>query len=185
MEDDAPPPSPYVKKPSLWLWMIVGIPLCLLSMVLVGWVWILPDLHKGDSSIQTLGCLTNLDELAIGLQTYASDFDDNLPEQGWNDKIRPYFVKKKVPDVPLLFACPVQRRMDPESSGYALNREAAGRKLHSLEPMSDTPLVFDSSDVQPSAVEPTESLPSPGRHEHGRKNNVVYADGSAKTIAAR
>ena len=168
--------------PSLGLWMIVGIPLILGVLAFITYLWILPDLRGGTASKQTIACLSNLGELAKAASLYAGDHDDLLPSDKWNDKLHPYL--RAIPDSELLFACPVQRRLDPESSGYAMSNRAAGKKLKSIGPLPITVLMFDSHATQPSAIAGPSDTPFPGRHDHGRKNNVVYADGHATSIAA-
>lgn len=182
MEDEAPPPPPLEKPGSIIVWMLVGVPLGLLITALVGYLWVLPDLGRGGSSKQTESCLSNLAQLARATQMYAADHDDRVPEDLWNDKLMPYL--KNEPDADILFECPVQRRIDPTTSGYAMSNLVAGKKLHSQGPLEQTILIFDSLNVQPSAVAPPDAMPSPGRHEHGRTNNEVYADGHTRIVPA-
>jgi|SRR5579864_3457947 len=168
--------------PSLGLWMIVGIPLVLIVATTLALLWVLPDLRGGASSKKTIACLSNLSELAQATALYATDHDDTIPSDKWNDRLQPYL--RKIPDSELLFACPVQRRLDPESSGYAMSNRATGKKMKTIGSLPITVLIFDSHATLPSAVSDPDDTPYPGRHEHGRKNNVAYADGHTKSIPA-
>jgi prepilin-type processing-associated H-X9-DG protein len=180
---------PVVKGPTVGKFMAIWVPGGLLFFIFMAWLWIRPDLNGGETTKQTEGCLSNLRELARGFQMYAADNNDILPgpaadgKTGWTDELKP--LLHKVPDEELLFACPVQRRLDPESSGYELNQDAASQKLSDLGPQNQLVLIFDSKNVGTNALGPTSDMPSPGRHDHGRKNNFVYADGSAKTVDAK
>jgi hypothetical protein len=180
--DDEPPQLPVKKGPSLGKWMAIGIPGSILTCVLIGWLWLLPDLRKGDTSNMTATCISNLGEIARAVQMYEADHDDLIPDQKWNDKLMPYL--RKVPDAVLIFSCPVQRRLDPETSGYALNKAIAGKAAKDVGPPEQTILVFDSKETDKSALAPTSDLASPGRHEHGRRDSVLYLSGAAKSIPA-
>jgi hypothetical protein len=162
--------------------MAIGMPSFIAGCILLAYLWILPDLRKGDTSGMTSACIYNLGELSKGMQLYAADHDDQVPADLWNEKLRPYLVK--VPDEELLFACPVERRLDPEASGYALNAALAGKSTKGVAEPDQTILIFDSSDVFKSAIEPPEKLASPGRHDHGSKDNVLYLSGLARSIPA-
>ena len=168
--------------PSLGVWMLVGIPLIIGIVALATFLMILPDLRGGTSSKQTIACLQNLSELAQATVLYANDHDGAIPFNNWNEKLHPYL--RTIPDSELLFACPVQRRLDPESSGYAMSDRVAGKPMKSIGALPLTVLLFDSRATQVSAIADPGDTPYPGRHDHGRKNNVVYADGHTKSIPA-
>jgi len=181
-DDEAPQLPRITDRPSIGKWMAIGIPTSLAACVLLGWLWILPDLRKGDTSNMTASCIYNLGEISQAMTMYTADHDDRFPAVGWNDKLAPYL--RKVPDAELLFACPVERRLDPESSGYALNQAVGGRSVKDVGPSDQTILVFDSQETAKSAIAPTSGLASPGRHEHGRKDNVLFLSGTAKSVPA-
>jgi prepilin-type processing-associated H-X9-DG protein len=180
-ENDLKDALPRIEKPpSIGLWMLFGVPGLLILSVAIAYLWILPDLNSGKSSLQTQTCLTNLGELARATNLYAADFDDHIPSKAWNSALTPYLHDR--PDYELMFACPVQRRMDPESSGYALNSAVAGKQMKSIGTPNTTILIFDSEPTNPGAIASTDQMASPGRHEHGRVNNVVFVDGNVKSI---
>lgn len=168
--------------PSAGKWILFGVPIGLLVCTAIAYLWILPDLRSDTGSKQSLTCLTNLGELAKATLLYAADHDDKIPAQGWNETLRPYL--KDQPDEDLLFSCPVQRRIDPESSGYAMDSDVAGGKLHSTGASNRTILIFDSRITTPGVVLNPSDTPFPGRHEHGKKNNLVYADGHVASVPA-
>ncbi len=133
---------------------------------------ILPIFFQAGVSVQQQQCIGNLKRLAAAHLIYATDYNDRLPPAGsWMDALAQY-----EPDE-LAYACPVQRRVEPQSFGYGFNRELSGAEVGKLSQPDQTPLAFDSSDVRRNASGGLELLPSPGRHRNGRENNVVYADG--------
>src|SRR5208282_600662 len=95
-------------------------------------------------------CIYNLGEIFDATQLYAADHDDLIPKDDWNNKLAPYL--RKIPDEELIFACPVQRRIDPESSGYALNDAVAGKSTKTVGAPDQTILVFDSQDTAKNAI---------------------------------
>ena len=182
-EQEEPSTTPQKPRVSAGLFIAIGVPCALLLMAIIGALWILPDLRSGRTSKQTAGCLSNLGELAQASLAYAADFDDHLPNGPWIDKLRPY--KKSLIDEDLIFSCPVERRLNPAMSGYALNKAIAGVRRSMIATANSTYLFFDSADAHPNAIADPTDLPSPGRHEHGRANNVVFVDGHVKTIPAK
>ncbi len=180
--DDEPPSLSRKNGPSLGKWMAIGMPASLATLVLLAYLWILPDIRKGDTSNMTATCIYNLGEIFDASQLYAADHDDLIPKDQWNNKLAPYL--RKIPDEELIFACPVQRRIDPESSGYALNDAAAGKSTKTVGVPEQTILVFDSEDTAKNAIEPTSRLAHPGRHDRGSKDNVLFLSGAVKSVPA-
>lgn len=156
-------------------WLGVGVFamafLCLIAGI------ILPIVNQADRSVQTKLCISNLRKAAAAFMLYASDNNDHLPDsKNWVRALHDF-----EPD-DLIYACPVQRRMDPQSFGYAFAKDLSKAKLHTITQPDIKPLVFDSSDVGENASGGLELLPNPGRHRNGRENNVCYADGHAAPV---
>jgi prepilin-type processing-associated H-X9-DG protein len=179
MEDDSPPSLRRRPGPTIGTWMMVGMPVAILIFVFVAYIFLLPNQTTVGGSKQTTLCINNLGELANAALLYASQNNDQLPSGDWNRELRPLFTDA---DADALFSCPVQRRVDPQSSGYALNARLAGKRLHSIGDPARETLVFDSAETRKSAIATPDAIPQPGRHDNGRSNNVAYADGHVRTV---
>lgn len=107
---------------------------------------------------------------------YAQDNNDRLPGDAWMDRLSLY----EGDDV--RFSCPVQRRTNPLSYGYAFSKDLLGTPLKKIQDATKKEMIFDSSLTARNATGDLSSLPSPGRHHQGRKNVIVYADGHADSI---
>ena len=120
-------------------------------------------------------CLSNLKQLALAQQMYASDHDGRFPfRDNWMDATEKY---RKNDDI--LRCSKLRKDKAPQNLyGYAMNQAMSGSK----EPKDpDTvPLVFDSINLARNASGTLESLPNPPRH--GKVDNIGYADGHAKGI---
>jgi hypothetical protein len=124
--------------------------------------------------METSNCMTNLRRLGTAMLLYGQEHDGVLPGEGWNKDLRVYENDE------VTYACPHQRRIDPRSSGYAMNQEIAGKKTADVHDPASTPLVFDSRPTVPGALAAPSDLPRPARHRNGTVNVVAYADGSVK-----
>jgi prepilin-type processing-associated H-X9-DG protein len=102
---------------------------------------------------------------------YAEANDDLLPGEKWDVALH------SIEPDPVTYACPHQRRVDPKSSGYAMNRVLAGKALGKIEAPATTILVFDSKPTVPGVLADPADVPRPARHRNGRVNNAAYADG--------
>jgi prepilin-type processing-associated H-X9-DG protein len=153
--------------PSPWLFVVFVV----LAFGCMAGAIIMPILSSANTSYSERACMTNLHELAKAGLMYADDNDGFLPVKGWNEPFHKY-----VPD-DLTYACPVQRRLDPQSSGYALSSEVAGKERAKLEKQDTTVFFFDSQTTALGATAAPSDLARPGRHKNGRTNNVVYLDG--------
>lgn len=105
---------------------------------------------------------------------YAAENDDRLPIKGWDRSL------KKFQSDDIVFACPVQRRIDPRSSGYALSSDIAGKENAKFQSPENEVLFFDSIITQPGGIDKPGTLPRPGRHQNGNSNNVGFLDGHVK-----
>lgn len=119
-------------------------------------------------------CQENLMMLHAAALKYAEEHNGLLPSEKWDIALAKYLGSEAV------LSCPRQRRMDPRTSGYALNQEVAGKRLSSLAP--GTILFFDSRGTDHGLITAPDDSPRPGRHRNGRANNVVYVNGSAAAV---
>lgn len=161
------------KKPGMspWLFVVGGI----FALACMAGAIIMPILASQGRNIADTTCQSNLQSLASAAIMYSAENDDRLPIKGWDKSLR-----KFQPDL-LIFACPVQRRIDPRSSGYALEEQIAGKELSSFEKPRDHVFFFDSVVTQPGLTDKASALPRPPRHKNAKTNNLVYLDGHVES----
>lgn len=172
-----PDPLLVPKRRSSWSAVLIflGIAACMVPLV---WAIIMPVFKQVSTSKQTELCLMNLRSIGAGLLLYAEATDGRLPyrDVGWMDSLTEYV------NGDLVFACPVQRRMDPRTYGYAMNEDLVGKPLKSIPDHTKAPVVFDSNRIERNAFAGIGSLPDPGRHANGRKNSVLFLDGRTEAL---
>jgi hypothetical protein len=117
--------------------------------------------------------MKRLKMLGTATLIYAGDHDDFLLAAGWMDDIEPY-VKASRP-----FHSPIFDS-DLTKFGYALNQELAGIHGSAIESPSQTIMLFDSTNLSKSAIEPTSTRPSPGRYSG--YNTQAMADSSTRFV---
>lgn len=168
-------PTPVPTLRSQIKWGLGGILFFLLFGA--GSIALLTPLRFSGSPEEVNLCVDNLSRLQKAAALYAADHDGRTPGATWDRDLLVYESD------PVVFACPRQRRIDPRSSGYALNEALIGKPFEELEP--NAILFFDSRLTEKSAVGNPKDFPVPGRHLNGRANNVVYANGQSASIPAR
>ncbi|HZH99005.1 MAG TPA: hypothetical protein VEX38_08535 [Fimbriimonadaceae bacterium] len=166
------------RKNAVLLWMLVvailGGGICLMGLMAAV---LLPVFSQASQSAQQETCMSHLKRLGSAIAMYSLDHDDRMPTGEWMDALLKY------EDDPVTYACPVQRRRDTKSYGYALSISVAGKQTSVIPTPAQTPLVFDSIEVGRNAIAPTTATPRPGRHKNGRSNMVAYVDGSVRAVA--
>ncbi len=172
------PSNPIVVPSGMKVSWGLGIVGCMGAMLCIVAAIIAPVLKSAGVSRETQQCLGNLRRLSRAMFLYADENDGRLPAQGWDKALA-----KFEPD-PVMFACPHQRRIDPRSSGYALNKILAGKALKSIQNAGETVMLFDSRPLVPGSITEASDVPRPGRHRNGKQNAVAYADGRVEAIAA-
>jgi hypothetical protein len=123
-------------------------------------------------------CLMNLRAVAYALSVYAEDNHGMLPADGWMDRLMENGLE------PIEVACPVQRRFDTKTFGYALSSVVAGTSVANVFSPDQEPLVFDSAATHRNAIEHPSKMATPGRHRHRSLNAVVYVSGNARLVPA-
>ncbi len=191
-------PAPRRSLPG-WVWG-VGACACLpiLAVFALGLI-AGPGLKRAGEAMREVGrtrtCLSNVKQIATGLQMYAQDYDEHLPPaSGWMDTTKAFTAKGSTKEKDV-FRCPAAALKVPDAYGYAYSTALAGKPLGKVGKPADAPMVYDSTNLTRSASDAVTTLPSPGRH-HGRRgrpgglglggpaNNVIgYADGHAKTVS--
>lgn len=158
---------------SPWLFVVGGV----LAFGCMAAAIIMPILSSAGRNLSDGTCQANLRSLAVAAEMYAGENDGRLPIRGWDKSLAKFQPDK------IVYACPVQRRIDPRSSGYALSELVAGKELASFEKPEETVLFFDSKVTQPGQVDNPDALPTTGRHRNGKTNNVLYLDGKIKSVS--
>ena len=144
---------------------------CFAALICTAGAIIAPILKSAGSSTETKQCAENLRRISAAMFQYAEANNDLLPGEKWDVALH------SIESDAVTYACPHQRRVDPKSSGYALNRVLAGKALGKVEAPATTILVFDSKPTVPGVLADPADVPRPARHRNGRVNNVAYADG--------
>jgi hypothetical protein len=137
-------------------------------------------------------CLTNIKQMAQGMQMYAQDYDDRFPvASSWMDGAASYAENGGTKDK-AIFQCPTVKVVQPNDFGYAFNSKLAGKPQSKITAQAVTQLVYDSSKLGRNASDAVTSLPSPARHRTrgmrrnpGRVNIMGYADGHAKAVSEK
>lgn len=157
-------------------WILSGIG-CLAIVAVMVYALLLPVFSQVETSTQTKLCMSNLRSIGAAMVLYAQENNDKIPETGtWMDRYQTYV------DSDVNFACPVQRRMDPRTYGYAMSSVLPGQNLSKIEEPEKKEAVFDSNRIERNAESDLTSLPDPGRHSNGRKNTVLFLDGRTDSI---
>ena len=126
-------------------------------------------------------CPENLKSLYLAFEKYA-ELKGSLPPANWLDDkdLTGNIVKEEWEH------CPAVSNRHDAKFGYAFNASLAGmslgtkEKLSQLPKASETPLLYDSTNLSKSASDKFTSLPKPGRHNGA--NNILYLDGTIKSV---
>jgi prepilin-type processing-associated H-X9-DG protein len=153
---------------------IAGI--CLSSVFLVLFVLMLPAtmlpaLAKAKQRAQTINCVSNLKQLALGVRMYSNDNKDTFPAgDSWCDSIQSYVGR------PSVYQCKADRT--GQRCNYAINQKVAGKKENEINPQ--TVMLFEIDGGWNVAGGP-ELLAR--RSRHGNIVNVAFADGSVQQMS--
>jgi len=141
----------------------------LVMSIPVGAALLIPALVKAKSKAQTVSCVNNLKQLALGVRLYANDNNDQYPPGAtWCDAILPQVGSPK----------PFQCNLNPDQRGaYAFNQKLVGKKETEVDP--NTVMLFEF-DGGWNAIGGPELLPS--RSPHGKVVAVAFADGSVRQV---
>jgi len=137
--------------------------------------------HQKYEPNANLDCPENLRKLYIAFEKYAEDHDALPAANNWmSDEDWKAFVQKDE-----WLHCPEVSNRHDAKFGYAFNdalggRKLGGKKLNALPDAAKTPLLYDSTNLEPNAHDAVNSLPRPGRHQ-GR-NNILYCDGHVEAV---
>jgi hypothetical protein len=128
---------------------------------------------QGLSWRPSIQCLSNVKNLAMAMQMYASDYGRFPPPKRWGDATVTYInasVGKR------LYRCP----QAPDTFGYAYNGALGGVAANTLADPARVPAIFEA-DAGWNAHGGKELLPIFPRH--GGDDNIGFPDGHAKWYA--
>ena len=134
------------------------------------------DLNQSLSATDhgTVGSMSNLKQLALGIIQYTNDHDEKLPDADkWVDEIMPYVKTEAIfrdPSAPA-----------GEKWSYAYNRNLSGVSLAKLDSPASTVMLFESKMGVKNANDTGESIPMPGRHQGG--TDYAQSDGHVEWLA--
>jgi len=130
------------------------------TMVIVA-AMIMPTFSRTREKARQTSCLSNMKQLALGIEMFAKDHEGRLPGAvTWAEDIRPYVQNKQI------FECPERPR--GEKGGYAINALVAGKKLDDIPDKATTVLLYEvDNNGQPV-------------YPHNGGANFAFVDGHAK-----
>jgi len=133
---------------------------------------LLPALAKAKSKAQTINCVNNVKQLALGTRMYSADNNEVYPSgTNWCDAVNQYAVSPKV------YQCPAD--LAQLRSGYAFNSKLSGLAEKDVDPR--TVMIFES-DSGWNATGGKELMITQPRH--GGRFVVGLADGSVQQMTA-
>lgn len=134
-----------------------------------------PVFAKAREQARTAWCLSNVKQLGLAMQMYASENDDHLPPSAsWTEAASPYIKSARG-----VWRCPSAHTQEP---CYAMNWKLNKADINTLPRPQDTVMIFESVPGR-NQVGGIELLPSPLRHD-GREN-LGFADGHVRAFMVR
>jgi hypothetical protein len=131
---------------------------------------LLPALAQAKAKAQSINCVNNLKQLAVGVRLYASDNKDQFPPAGtWCDALLQSFGTEKVSQCP---AGDIGKRCH-----YAFNAKLSGMEQDRIDP--NTVVLFETEGGWNLSGGPELMLQKP---RHARRYVVVLADGSVQQM---
>ncbi|MEI6502656.1 MAG: DUF1559 domain-containing protein [Armatimonadota bacterium] len=156
-----------------------------------------PVFAKAREKARQSSCMSNLKQLDMAFQSYAQDYDEQLPFAGaaFTDSF-PYGIWiKKTPAVSSwdvtagaiypyiknsqIFVCPSRKNTTIPNCGYEMNGACAGQALGAIDDVSGT-AVLTEADCDDGACNATDG--GAGYSCHNGGSNVAFADGHAKWL---
>lgn len=143
-----------------------------LLMLPVNAALLLPALAKAKQRAQTIACINNVRQLAMGSQMYSAEHGGHLPPAAtWCDALKTEIASEKT------FKCPSGDQL--ERSHYAFNSRLDGLENQSVNPNT---VLFFESDAGWNLSGGPELMSHKWRH--GRVLVVAFADGHVEQVTA-
>ena len=135
----------------------------------------LPALAKAKQRAQTINCVSQMKQLALGIRLYSNDNKDTFPTADtWCDSIQTYVSN------PRTFQCKADTT--GQLCSYALNKKVAGKKEGNIDPRTVLLFEVDASGGGWNASGGPELMMRQSRH--GQTVVVGFADGSVQQMRA-
>lgn len=149
--------------------VLSAVAMVLTLLLIIPAALLLPALSKAKERAQTISCVNNVKQLALGVRMYAVDNDDRFPSAAnWSDAIQNYLGS------PRPYQCAADQSL---RCAFAYNQKLDGLKDDEINPQ--TVLFFESSTGWNAAGGP-ELFDA---HKHSRARIVVgFADGSVQQL---
>jgi len=148
-----------------------GISLLMLPLLVALMV---PALTKARQRAQTISCVSQMKQLALGVRLYANDNKDTFPPADtWCDALQPYVASQQY------FQCKADK--SGQLCSFALNKSVAGRKEAEVDPR--TVLLFEVEGGGGWNTSGGRELMMP-QSRHGQTVVVGFADGSVQQVRA-
>lgn len=174
----SPPPAAAPAKASTGVVIAVIASACVLFvLLLVGFfaALLLPALAKAKQKAQTIQCVNNLKQLALGVRMYAGDSKDQFPAgTNWCDAVFTYV------STPSVFRCPAAK--DSARCHYAFNAKLSAIAEDKLTDQAWQTVLLFEADGGWNLSGGKELLAQTVRH-HGVVT-VALADGSVRQVRA-
>jgi hypothetical protein len=150
---------------------IIGGALGIVFIVLVA-ALTLPALGKAKTKAQSINCVNNAKQIALGVLIYSGDNNDTFPAgTNWCDAIMPSVF------VPKVFQCPSQANL--LRSSYSFNAALSGLNTSEVQP--DTVMLFESDAGWNSSGGAALMISQP---RHNQQWVIGFADGSVQLVNA-
>lgn len=175
------PPLPPGGRRIPWLAFVLGGCGCLVLFVTIMAAILFPVFAHARSAARAKVCMTNEKSLGLAALMYLQDYNEIMPpSSGWMDRVQPYTHGSIAPEKNPTFHCPSIWKQDPEIFGYAYNKGLDRKRLNTVSVMTETAILYDSSNLIRNASDAGTSLPVPGRHT--QRNNICYVDGHVQAV---
>lgn len=143
---------------------------CMVLIVPIGFAVMLPAFSKTKEKLLALACVSNEQQLAMAVRTYATDHENQLPPAAsWCDAIQSTVPTSQA------FRCLAAK--SGQRCDYALNANVGGKNLSDVSPA--TVLIFESTGGW-NVSGGRELLPQKSRH--GSVFVVALANGTVKQV---
>lgn len=152
--------------------IISGVCVLILPILAILAAMLLPALAQAKSRAQTINCVNNMKQLALGVRIYATDNKDQFPPaETWCDAIN------STVGSPRVFICPAAP--PGQRSSYAFNAKLGGKKDGEVNP--STVMIFETAEGWNRSGGPESMLKTP---RHNRTFVVAFVDGSVQQVTA-
>jgi len=134
-----------------------------------------PMFMRSRESAQKAVCLSNIKNLALAMQMWLADHNDEFPKtERWVEELMPYIGNEGV------LKCPGDE--SGARSSYALNKAVIGKRLQDVSDPAALVVFYETANPGENPVGGPEDVVSVPRHMGG--NDFAFADGHAEWVHA-